>query len=575
MYILGLSGFAHESACALIRDGEIRCLLEEERFTRNKHTWEFPRNAIQECLRHEGITFADVQHITFFWQPLREILGNASHMLRYFPRSLHLLTSPSGSNDLRFIPRICRMLSLRSEIRRCFSLTKVPPLTCIEHHLCHAASAFLASPFREAAILTLDGRGEAATTLMAHGNGSRIQKIGEIALPHSLGLLYAAVTAHLGFQPYCDEWKVMGMSAYGTNALKKDFEAVVRVTDCGELRLNLNYFSFHVRGRRQWVTNAFVAKFGPPRRADQPYAQRHFDLALALQRSVENAGVSLARHLRNMTRLDDLCMTGGVVLNCLMNKKIAEQAGFRNIFFFPIANDAGTSAGSALYFYHHVLGRARHFVFHTAALGNEFSNDEIEKTLKARNVRYHKTDSISCEAARCIADGKVVGWFQGRMEAGPRALGYRSILADPRCAAMKERLNGQVKKREFFRPFAPSVLKEKAAEYFIIQPGLLYDYMIVAADVREDKKAMIPAVTHVDGTSRVHAVDKAENPLYWELIREFEKLTGIPVVLNTSFNENEPIICTPEQSLDCLLRTDLDALAIGDFMITKPTQDNI
>ncbi|MCK5579925.1 MAG: carbamoyltransferase [Candidatus Omnitrophica bacterium] len=569
MYILGISSYAHESTCSLIKDGEVRIVLEEERFNRKKHTMEYPRYAIEKCLAMEGITIEDVEEITFFWKPQREVTGNIKHVLKYFPASLNLLKGRPQGNELPFVKRVVSMQNVGQTIKRHFSLSQAPRVEFVEHHLAHAASAFFVSPFEDAAILTIDGRGESTSTMMAVGRGNKIKKIKEIKVPHSLGHLYAGLTDYLGFMPFFDEWKVMGMSAYGKDAYVKDFEDVVKIDESGEYRLNLKYFKFHTHGQSCWLSDAFMEKFGPKRVPNSDYDQRHFDIAFALQAMVERAGVALAKKVYDITGLPNLCMSGGVALNCLMNKRIIEQTSFENYFFQPIANDAGTTFGSALYYYHQVLDKPRQHPFKSVYLGNTFDNDEIERVLKDKKVQYKKSDHIAKETARHIADGKIVGWFQGRMEAGPRALGNRSITIDPRDAMMKERLNERVKRREFYRPFAPSVLEERVDDFFIRPKGNMSPYMILIADVREDKKEIIPAVTHADGTARFHTVNKDVNPRYWELISEFEKITGVPVLLNTSFNENEPIVCTPEQAVDCFLRTEFDVLAIGDYLVVK------
>lgn len=569
MYLIGLSSYAHESSCALIRDGEVRYLLEEERYNREKHTSKFPANALRECLRLEGISPGDVEHYTFYWKPGLEITGNLQHVARYFPQSLNLLRGTSGGQELGFAARLRKMRAVGRDIAGALGLDRPPQVHFTEHHLAHAASAFFVSPFDESAILTIDGRGEHITTLLARGKGNRIEKIREIAVPHSLGHLYAAITGYLGFRPFHDEWKVMGLSAYGTDALVKDFSRVVHLDASGAFRLNLDYFRFHTHGQRQWLSQRFLDEFGPERRYDDPYTQRDFDMAFALQCLVEKAGVHLANALYRETRLPALCMTGGVVLNCLMNKRIVEESPFECFFFQPVANDAGTSAGSALHFYHQVLGRPRSSVFSSPYLGPEFSAGEIEKALNDAGLRYVKSPDIAADAARLIADGNILGWFQGRMEAGPRALGNRSILADPRNAAMKDRLNARVKKREFFRPFAPSVPEERVAEFFDIPKGQPSPFMILIGEVRPHARELIPAVTHADNTARVQTVSRETNARYWKLLNEFGKLTGVPVVLNTSFNEQEPIVCSPQDAINCFQRTDFDALAIGDFLVLK------
>ncbi len=569
MYILGLSSYAHEASCALIKDGIVKWVLEEERFNREKHTWRYPKNAIEICLNQEGISIEDIDHITFFWSPWREVSGNILHFLRYFPKTINLLFAPSSGADMTFFSRI----GLKSNIGRCiqqhFNTVKPVKVHFIEHHLAHAASAFFVSRFDEAAILTIDGRGESTCSMLSIGNKNKIKKLQEIKLPHSLGHLYAAITHYLGFRPFFDEWKVMGMSAYGTDKYCRMFEDILHFDKNGIYRLNLKYFKFHSHGQNQWLSDYFFEKFGPARDKDSPYNQRYFDIAYALQKTVEEAGLRLAQRLKNITGVSNLCMAGGVVLNCLMNKRIVEDSGFENFFIQPIANDAGTSLGSGLYYYHHILGKDRNFIFDSVYLGPEYSDEEIESILRKVGLKYKKVNDIAKETAVYIAEGKIVGWFQGRMEAGPRALGNRSIVVDPRDVKMKDRLNLRVKKREFFRPFAPSVLEEKVDEYFIMPKAQSSPYMILIGDVRRDKQTVIPAVTHADGTARVHTVSKKINPKFWQLISEFERLTGVPVLLNTSFNENEPIVCTPSDAINCFMRTDFDVLAIGDFLVEK------
>jgi carbamoyltransferase len=569
MKILGLSSYSHEASAALIVDGQLVSFVEEERINREKHTWKFPKNAITACLKEAKLSIRDIDHFTFFWVPSKELTGNLLHFAKFFPESINLFKASSGSDDLTFLTRLNLMRNIGRTLKNEFGLSQIPHVHYIEHHLSHAASAFFVSPYQDAAILTMDGRGESTSTFLAVGHQNKIERIKEIKVPHSWGHLYAAVTDHLGFKPFFDEWKVMGMSAYGKNTYVKDFQDVVSLLSDGTYRLNLEYFKFHTHGQSQWVSDLFIKKFGPKRKYQDPYEPRHYDIAYGLQKIVENAGVNLAKHLYEITQLPNLCMTGGVVLNCLMNKRIVEETQFKEFFFQPIANDAGTSLGSALYFHHQILNQPRKFIFDSVYWGPQYSPAEIEDVLIKMRVKYKRCDNIARETAPHIAQGKIVGWFQGRMEAGPRALGNRSIVVTPVNSAMKDKLNERVKKREHFRPFAPSVLEEKASEYFNMPKGQLSPYMILVADVKEYKKNVIPAVTHADGTSRVHTVNRNTNPRYWELISEFEKITGVAVIINTSFNENEPIVCTPQDAVSCFLRTEFDVLAIGDFLVEK------
>lgn len=567
MYILGISSYAHESSAALLKDGKILAHAEEERFNRERHSWKFPEGAIRFCLARAGITMAQVEAVAFYWQPWREISGNAGHFLRYFPASLRLFQAPPGPEALSFFPRWRAMRAVGSEIQEKFSCS--PPVHFVEHHLAHAASAFFSAPFSEAAVLTIDGRGESASTLLSLGRGNKLEKLHEISVPHSLGHLYAAITDYLGFRPFFDEWKVMGMSAYGTDSLVADLADLVAFDENGLYKLNLEYFRFHTRGQAQWLSPKFFGRFGPPRVKKSVPGQTEYDLAFALQRLVEKAGVNLANHLYRLHPTPNLCLAGGVVLNCLMNREILARTPFENFFIQPIANDAGTSLGAALFHCHQTLGHPRTEVFSSPYLGPEFTNEEIEVALRVHGLTYRRSEAIEAETAKLIAEGKIVGWFQGRMESGPRALGNRSIVVDPTRAGMKDRLNARVKRREGFRPFAPSVLEEKCSKYFELPKSQKSPYMILAGQARPEMAAKIPAVTHVDGSARVHTVSQQANPRYWKLIREFEKLSGVPVLLNTSFNENEPIVCTPDQAISCFLRTEFDVLAIGDFLVSK------
>lgn len=567
MYILGLSCFAHDAAAALIKDGEPVAVVQEERLSRVKHTWRFPEASIRQCLAMAGIAMRDVDAVAYFWKPWRELIGNAAFVARNLPASLNLLRGASGADELTLASRIWAMARLGRRVARAFGAS--PPVRYVEHHLCHAASAFDVSGFDEAAILTIDGRGESSCTLLAQGDGNGIVKLVEHPVPHSIGHLYTAVTSFLGHKPFFDEWKVMGMSAYGKGTYEQAFSDLVHIGPDGGYRLNLDYFDFPTHGQNRWVSREFVERFGPPRAPGSDYDQRHFDLAFALQRLTEGLGLHLAGHLHRLTGSPNLCLAGGVALNVLMNMRIVEEGPFRRVFIQPIATDAGTALGAALHLYHQQMGRPRDYVMEHVYLGPEYDDAEIEAALSGRGLRWRKTPDICAETAAHIAGGKIVGWFQGRMEAGPRALGNRSITVDPRDAAMKDRLNLRVKKREFFRPFAPSVLEERCQDFFEMPGGATSPYMILAGRTKAGKEGVIPAVTHADGTARVHTVSQKTNPRYWQLIREFEKITGVPVILNTSFNENEPIVCTPVHAVECFLRTDFDVLAIGDYLAIK------
>jgi len=569
MYILGLSSYAHESSCSLIKDGEIKSIIEEERLNREKHTWKLPILSIKKCLEMEKISINDIDHFTFFWQPKKEISGNLNHFIRYFPSTLNTLIASSGGGEMNSIERINAMKKIGNALQEEFNLSNRPQIEFTEHHLAHVASSFFVSEFEKSAILILDGRGESISTSMYSGEKNKITKISETKVPHSLGHFYAAITDYLGFKPFFDEWKVMGMSAYGKDDYVEKFSNLIELSPNGQFRLNLKYFNFHTHGSSKWVSDYFIKEFGEKRSPDSEYDQRHFDIAFGLQRIIEKIGVHLANFLYDQTKTPNLCLAGGVALNVLMNREIILQTPFTNLFIQPIAHDAGTSFGSALYFYHHKLKKDRSFQFKHTYWGPEYSNVQIEKVLLDSNLTYHKSNNIAQETAQQIANEKIVGWFQGRMEAGPRALGNRSITVSPLKAEMKDRLNERVKRREYFRPFAPSILEERVSDFFEMPKNTNSPYMILSGKVKEEKRKIIPAVTHADNTARVHTVNSNDNLKYWNLINEFGKITGVPVLLNTSFNENEPIVCTPTEAVDCFLRTDFDILSIGDFLVEK------
>lgn len=567
VWSLGLNCYAHNSSASLLRNGEIFFSCEEERFDRKKHSQAYPYQSIFEGLKYCGIQGSDISHVSYYFSPFMEISQNALHFAKYFPQSLQLLTSKGGS-QLGLFERLKKQLSLPKDLHKDFGISD-KSFHYIEHHLAHAASVFFPSPYSESAILTWDGRGESTTTLFAKGEGCHIQKVHEVKVPSSLGHLYSAVTAHLGFTPFTDEWKVMGMSAYGTDRYLKSFESLVKVTDDGNYFLDLDYFSFHYKGASQWTNEKFSQVFGEARKHVDEVQQKHFDLAYALQKTVEKVGVKLAQYLEKKVPSKNLCMTGGVSLNVLLNRRIMEETSFENFFIQPVATDAGTSFGAALYHYHQILGKTDRHEFKSPYLGKSFSDDEIEKCLQQQGLSYSRPDNISKAAAEEVVANKIVGWFQGRQESGPRALGNRSILANPQNPKMKDILNARVKRREYFRPFAPSVIEEKFLDYFVMPKNQKSPYMILAGHVKESYKDKLPAITHADSTARVHTVSKEVNLKYWELINHVGDISGIAVVLNTSFNENEPIVTSPQEAIDCFLRTAFDVLAIGPFLVKK------
>lgn len=568
MNILGISCYYHDSAAALVRDGEIVAAAEEERFSRRKHDNGYPRHAVEYCLAEAGIRPADLDYVGFYEKPLLKFDRILQTVLADWPWSLPvwLRSMPLWmTSRLRVGRTLQKELNLDRDILYC------------QHHLSHAAGAFLASEFEEAAIITADGVGEWTTTAWGAGRGVDIDIRQELRFPHSIGLLFSAVTAYLGFRVNDAEWKVMGLAPYGKPRYVDRFKQVVDVRDDGSIRLNLRYFSFtHSTSRtfnRRWER-----LFGRPARGPEaPLDDFHADVAASGQKVVEEIMVKMAAHVRRQTGLDSLCLAGGVGLNCVANWRILQESGFRNIFIQPAAGDSGGALGTALYIYHSVLKNPRQHAMKHALLGPAFSDAQIEAALRrcgAAYQRYEDHDALLATVADLLVDGKVVGWFQGRMEFGPRALGARSLLADPRNPEMKAIINAKVKFREAFRPFAPAVAREDAHRFFEMPEGMDAPFMLLTPKVREECRKLIPAVTHADGSARVQTVTPDVNPLFYRLIRKFGERTGVPVLLNTSFNvRGEPIVCTPENAYNTFVNTGIDALAIGSYLVTeKPAE---
>ncbi|HEY8490681.1 MAG TPA: carbamoyltransferase C-terminal domain-containing protein [Dehalococcoidia bacterium] len=571
MDVLGINAAFHDSSAALLRDGVPVAAAEEERFTRVKHakrpvpflSYQLPFHTIHYCLREAGIPLRRVDRIAYSFDPSISLAGRdpAAVTLPLEP-SRQPRTDGLGAWDPLFLAGIVnapRFLvgdaphGLRDMLEGVASPADLPPFEFVEHHLAHAASAYYVSGFQEAAILTLDGRGEQTTTLHAAGRGPAIEKIQEVAFPHSLGLLYEHVTAYLGFLPSSDEYKVMALASSGSHRLVPRFRELVELGEDGRYR----------------VTYADLeAEFGPARRPGGPLEARHLDVAAGVQRVLEERVLGLARWLHGRTGLPDLCLAGGVALNCVMNARLRDEGPFRRIFVQPAAGDAGTALGAAYVVDARERREAPPFTMTHAFLGPAYDEARIRRALEFARLPYRTPEDIAEATAGLLAAGRVVGWFQGRMEFGPRALGARSILASPTDPAMQDRLNA-IKGREEFRPVAPAVLEEHAGRYF--QPGDPSPFMLFVCRVRPERAAEIPAVRHVDGTARIQTVSRREAPLFHRLIRAFHRRTGVPMVVNTSFNtRGQPIVCTPEDALACFATSPLDALAIGPFLLTKP-----
>jgi carbamoyltransferase len=562
MIILGISCYYHDSAACLVKDGDIVAAAQEERFSRIKHDQEFPINAVRYCLKEAGISIDDVDYVGFYDKPLIKFERILYTYLATFPRSFpsFLKVVPLWLRKKLWIPSIIKdELDYQGEVMM------------IEHHMSHAASSFLVSPFEEAAIVTVDGVGEWATSTIGKGEGNNIELCKEIRFPHSLGLLYSAFTYYLGFKVNSAEYKVMGLAPYGKPRYYDEVLELVRFEDDGSFKMNMKYFAYDYGLR---MTNGrFDKLFGRPvREPESKLEQFHMDIAASVQKVTEDIVLRMAVHAHELTGSKNLCMAGGVALNCVANGKILRQCPFDEIFIQPAAGDAGGAVGVATYLYHTVLGHPREFVWKHAYLGPSYSTDEIRDYLDANGVVYGELteDEVLERTAGAIIDQQVVGWFQGRMEFGPRALGSRSILADARNPENKDVVNMKIKFRESFRPFAPSILEERVSDYFELdQPS---PYMLLVAQVREDNRT-IPSVTHVDGSARIQTVDESTNPLYHSLIRRFEEKTGCPVIINTSFNvRGEPIVCTPHDAYLCFMRTNMDVLVMDRFYLEKPDQ---
>jgi carbamoyltransferase len=560
MNILGVSCFYHDAAATIVHNGRLTAAAQEERFTRRKHDQNFPRHAIDFCLTYAGLRPQDLDYVAFYDKPLTKFDRILQTYIATFPKGLHsfLKAMPVWIKEKIWIPQ-----TIKGEI------DYEGEVLFTEHHISHAASAFLVSPFEEAAIITTDGVGEWDTTTYGVGRGTDIQLSRCIEFPHSLGLLYSAFTHYLGFRVNSAEYKVMGLAPYGEpHFYDLITRELVLIEDDGSFRLNMKYFTYEYG--LKMVDRKFAQLFGEPvRQPESKLTQFHKDAAASLQKVTDTIMVKMARHVERETRMKHLCLAGGVALNCVSNSKILENSSFADVFVQPAAGDAGGSVGAAYYVYNTILGNPRTHVMDDAFLGPEFSDDQIEALLKSKHVSYRQRSQreLLQETAKLIADQKVVGWLQGRMEFGPRALGNRSILADARNPKNQSVVNLKIKFRESFRPFAPTVLEERTKDYFEFdRPS---PFMLFVARVRPDRRT-IPAVTHIDGSARLQTIARSQNPLYYDLIAEFERQTGCPVIINTSFNvRGEPIVCTPADAWRCFMRTEMDALVMGSYIIEK------
>ena len=621
MIILGINAYHGDAAAALVRDGNIVAAVEEERFNRFKHCAGFPTEAIRYCLQAAGIEIEAVDHIGISRDPSahlhKKILFAATRAAkqaagsgrqtavgrkqeadgrRQTAGSTIAVATDENRDDANGnggpgifgqikdrLSNAAKVRDLKDDLARALAVSKKnlrAQFHNIEHHRAHLASSFFVSPFERAALLSIDGFGDFISTMWAVGERNSIQVLGQVEYPHSTGIVYTATTQFIGFPHYGDEGKVMGLAPYGRPRFIKEFRDIIRTTEGGQFRLNLDYFRHHAEGvDMTWdqgspvigriFSDEFARTFGSPRQPGGTLTEREQDIAASLQLRLEEVGFHVLNHLHGQTGLTDLGLSGGVAYNSVMNGKILLNTPFRRVFVQPAAGDSGTALGVCYQIYNGILNHPRGEVMEGAYAGPEFSDEEIQKQLRISDLRFetYSDREVTEHAARDIAAGLVVGWFQGRMEFGPRALGNRSIVVDPRRAEMKDILNDRIKKREPFRPFAPSVLEERTGDYFEqMHPA---PTMLMVYQIKPERRAEIPAVTHVDGSGRLQTVSKSVNPRYYQLISDFQKLTGVPIVLNTSFNENEPIVCTPRHAIDCFLKTRMDVLYLGNQSIRR------
>ena len=595
--VLGISAFYHDSAAAIIVDGEIIAAAQEERFTRKKHDASYPKNAINYVLKEAGLKLNEVDHVVFYEKPflkferlLETYIGFSPSGFRSFSMSMPLWLSEKLFQKKMLFDALKEQDNNFNDIKK---------INFSEHHLSHAASAFFSSPYEEAIILTLDGVGEWATTTVSLGKNNKINILKEIHFPHSLGLLYSAFTYFLGFKVNSGEYKVMGLAPYGEPRFKDIIlDKLIDVKEDGSFRLNMDYFNY---ATGLTMTNSKFAKlFNIKRREpENELSQIHMDMASSIQAATEEIVLKITRFLFKEFKLPNLCMAGGVALNCVANGKILKEGLFKNIWIQPASGDAGGALGAAQAFYYQELDNKRKILktdsMNGSYLGPQFTDDQVEKELKSCGANFKKltSDQIIKDTAKALAEEKAVGWFQGRMEFGPRSLGNRSIIADSRSEKMQKNLNLKVKYRESFRPFAPAVLFEKVSEWFEINSES--PYMLLVADVKKSKqlqmtneqknlfgidklnvkRSSIPSVTHVDYSARIQTVNKETNPMFHKLIEEFERITKYPVLVNTSFNvRGEPIVCSATDAFNCFMGTDLDVLVCNNFILYKDSQNN-
>jgi carbamoyltransferase len=591
LYILGINAYHGDASAAITREGQLIAAVEEERFNRRKHCAGFPVESVRYCLKAAGIRIEDVEHVGVSRDPSahlhKKVLFTAQRAARSFSSGSKEKSEKAGAGLFRQVAdrlsNAAKVRDLKDDLAKALDVPKKSlqaKFHNIEHHRAHLASSFYVSPFERAALLSIDGFGDFISTMWGIGCENSIEVLGQVEYPHSTGILYTATTQFLGFPHYGDEGKVMGLAPYGTPRFMEEFREIIRTEEGGRFRLNLDYFRHHAEGvEMSWemgspvigrlYSDEFVKRFGPARAQSEALTNREHDISASLQQRLEEIGFHVLNHLHEQTGLTDLGLSGGVAYNSVMNGKILLNTPFRRIYVQPAAGDSGTAVGACYQIYNGLLRQPRKFVMEGAYTGPEFTDEEIVMELNRSGLAYetYSDKELTMRAARDIADGKVMGWFQGRMEFGPRALGNRSIVVDPRRVDMKDILNERIKKREPFRPFAPSILEEHVGDYF--EQTHPAPTMLMVYQIKPERRASIPAVTHVDGSGRLQTVSRDVNERYYQLISDFHKLTGVPVVLNTSFNENEPVVCTPRHAIDCFLKTRMDVIYLGNHSVRR------
>ncbi|PCJ83880.1 MAG: carbamoyltransferase [Flavobacteriales bacterium] len=575
MYILGINAFHGDASACLLKDGKIVNAIEEERIRRLKHWAGFPSEAINFCLQDAGISIKDIDHIAISRDPSANFIKKISHSVKNMVKISSIYNRLMNSR---------KIVSVKSLVAKEFHVKEnelKATFHNIEHHRAHMASAFFASPFEEAAVLSIDGFGDFSSVMAGTGRANKMEVTGNVIYPHSLGVFYTTFTQYLSFMNYGDEYKMMGLAAYGKPSLVDEVRNVIHLTDDGFFKLNEKYFRHPKEGVKMvWengvpeidilYSNYLIEKFGPARQKHEELTDYHKDLAASVQKVCEDVIMHILNHLHKKTGMKNLCIAGGVAQNSVANGKIIQNTPFEELYIPSAGHDAGTSIGAALFVYNQTLGMPRMEPMYFAGLGSKYDNDEIKEFLADKNLNYsyHEDDNLFDMVTDCLINQSgVVGWFQGRAEFGPRALGHRSILVDPRRTDASDLLNLKIKKRESFRPFAPSILKEYVREYFEQADDVPFMEKVFA--IKSEKRANIPAVTHVDGTGRLQTVHKEYNEKYHRLISCFHEKTGVPILLNTSFNENEPIVNSPQEALDCFLRTKMDMLVLENFVVYR------